>query len=270
MRVARYYAGWDHERIGAFDFDVSNDGSGANYAAINYTTGTHYHDLVDGTGYTSFAARLQASLEAARVAAGSPGSWTVAWENDNLRYVITRIGAAGSWSATLNTVAQNLLGMAASIGPIAGAHNSTVRPYYVIATTTDAISDSTGERHPEEGIVSVATTLDGQQFAVGVTTRPIHHDWWQYHEPIAAVRIPSATAAVPWTYEHLFTHVSSWEPIVAVWTTSGLGLVYDDTNVTIRFKLRGDGAAWSPVRWIADSDERFNVPFRAVVLERLS
>lgn len=258
MQVDRYYAGFNLGRLGTLSFDVTADSNTDAYT-VTLTSGGYYHDLADGAGYVSLASALESALNAAAPVV----TWTVTWSNATLAYTITDGG--GAFAATLNAVAQNTLGMAASLSASA-SQVSTVQPYYVIAPSIDAISRSSGDYEPNEGIVSAAMTLNGQQFGVGVITRPTYHDWTQMLEALEATQDYAATASVPWTWRHFFDHVGVWEPFVLIASTSA-SILYE-SDAVMRCKLRPDGAAFQPDRHEADLDSWWDVPFQCVVEDR--
>lgn len=268
MAVKRYFAGWNQAlRADTFTMQVT-DSTPLTYTAT-ITSGLYYCDLSDGT-YGSFAEALQTALNAAAAGAGSAITWTVTFENATPQYRISP--SAGTFTGSLGTEAQAVLGMSAAIGPSA-SETSTVVPYFVNLNAIDGISQSTGDFRDGDGIIAASITDGGRQYGIGATTQPIRHNWVQSYEQLANVYTYAAAGAAPWTWERLFIHAGSWYPIVmvntdATWAAGAPATAYS-THAIARFKLTADGALFSPSRVVEDVDNLWDIPISALIEERL-
>lgn len=268
MAVKRYLAGWNQaQRAESISLQVT-DNTPLTYVAT-ISTGKYYADLDDGT-YGSFATALQTALNTAATAAGSAITWTVAYENATPQYRISP--SAGTFTGSLNTEAQLVLGMNAAIGPSA-SETSTVVPYYINVNAIDGISESSGDFREGDGIVAASITDGGRQYGIGATTQPIRHNWVQSYEQLANVYNYAASGAAIFTWEALFLHAGSWYPIVqvntdATWAAGAPATAYS-THAIARFKFTAAGALFAPRRVVADVDNLWDIPVEALIEERL-
>lgn len=282
MKLDRYYAAFSPRRIGEISINVTNDGDGKNYvcsfngsvASVSTSAIAHsfYHgtmgDLViDLVTYplqrAPFATALAAELNALATAAASAVTWTVAWSNATLRYTITSAGGAGVPAITVGDVAQGVLGMPSGPTPVAGVFTSSVRPKYVLPTETGATSNNSGDQHTRGQVRSVMTD-SGRQFGIGPTTRAVVHRWQQRHELRAATFRWDSVGV--WTYQDLFDHCGAWEPILAIPSATLAAPLFADA--TMRFNLHGPDADFMPSPTFLDFDNRWDIPFAAVVTHR--
>jgi hypothetical protein len=267
MIVERYYAGWSFERIGAFEFDVTNDADGEAYS-VDFSTGSYYHgllaDTAAGFSHSAFETAFENALNAAATAATSAVTWSVAWNNATLRYSITP-SSATSTTLVLNTVAQNILGMGSAPSFTNGVTTGTRTPYYVIAPHHRATSNNSGDVHVR-GQIKSRITNGGKQFGVGPTTRATLHSWIQKHEPRSAAFIWDGGTA--WTFEHLFEHCGVWEPLLLCVDDSTAFIEATAGEVSMRVHLYGPDADFVPVMTFANYDGKWDIPFTTVVTYR--
>ena len=269
MDAKRYYAGFTLTPSAAVVLSVGPDADGLSYA-VTIDVGSYYHDLDDGTGYSSFAVALQTMLNAAATAAGSTVTYSVEWQNFYPRYKV--LPSAGTITVTANATAQQVLGIAASPGAVAILTSSFV-PWFVIVPQVDGVSNSTGDFQSGDGIVDAAITDGGQQFGVSAVKQAIRHDWTQAFEYLSTTYKYAAGVAAPFTFQHLFEHVAAQVPMVTVNTTAdwaaGAPATAYATHAIIRFKNTAEGALFAPNRVVPSLDTYWDIPFLATVLERL-
>lgn len=270
MIVQRYYAGWSFERTGEFVFDVTSDGDGKAYT-VTMSTGSYYHGLLSDTGVGfdngAFSTAFAAALNAAADTAVSGADYTVAWSNVTLRYTIT---CDMAFSATLNTMAQKILGMAGGIVVAGGGDLSEVgvrQPYYVIEPHVKGTSGNTGDVHVR-GQVKSAITDGGRQFGVGPTTRAMVHRWTQMHESRDATFAKDAEQNDAWSYQNMFEHCGVWEPILIAVSAATAALTVGTNKTSRVVKLLGSDADFAPTPTFANWDDMWNIPFSTVVLYR--
>jgi hypothetical protein len=270
MIVQRYYAGWSFERIGSFSFAVTSDADGKSYTAT-MSTGSYYHGLLADTGvgldHSAFATAFATALNAAADAAASGADYTVTWSNVTLRYTIT---CDMAFSANLNTIAQRILGMAGSITVAGGGDLSEVgtrQPYYVIVPAIRGTSDNSGDVHVR-GQIRSAITDGGKQFGVGPTSRAMVHRWMQRHESRDATFRKDAEENDAWAYQHLFEHCGVWEPFLTAVDATTAALTVGTNKTSRVMKLLGADADFAPSPTFANWDDKWDIPFSAVVLYR--
>lgn len=249
-----------------FDIDVIGDMTlSITGTPVTLTTGRYAHvdlstavrELDDGTTinylggeYTRFGAALVAALNAASAAA-----WTVTLDPSTMLYTIDR--GAGSFALAFpNTPAGN--NMADALGfarnsSAAGAqsHTGSRRPWYVIRGLMGGKSRSTDEYEPRN-VGDDGETEDGDSFFIGRSITPLYWDFQVPLEPIEATHRHAATAAVPWTWQHLYTHARGIEPLGVVDSRERGG-------VTTVHKLRAQGAGFSPSRIREDWDGAWSI-----------
>lgn len=260
--VHRVYTGFTFDRIGKFSFSVTDDGNGGSGTAA-VLTGSFYHDL-DTTGrsnaipHTSFASKLETELESATSA-----TWSVTYDNATMKYTVDQTTNTNNVSATLNTVAQNVLGMSSSLSG-ANSYTSTTRPFYVLPTAEGAISNEEIRRWTEDQIERVRTD-SGKQIGLGPTTFVYIAEWEHQYEPQARVLDLTEGSPEDWTWEELYEHVGGHEELALVNTdtTSSLAIA---SHVAMRFQVRG---FFDPEMSFTNVDSHMHVPMQVVVLEEL-
>jgi hypothetical protein len=254
-----YYAGWDFARIGTGSLNFT-DSSGT-FSITDFTSGTYANttmETITGTGnYSYFATALASALDAA---SSIVGSYVVTYNDTSGFYTIDPPGASTFTINTASTVMRNILGIATSgsVGPSATVTSSR-RTYYTIIPAITARSNVTDDYEPDD-ICADGETDDGSAYGISRATSPLYHDWVQAMEAKSACFKNSATASVPWTYQHMFEHCRNVEPIYVKDSEAGVGT--DDMVI----KLRADGARWAPDRVTADYDDLWSIPFRTRVV----
>ncbi|MFW5918320.1 MAG: hypothetical protein ACOCR0_02440 [Haloferacaceae archaeon] len=265
----RYYAGFTLERIGAFEWDVTDDGDGRSYT-VNVDAGQFYLGRFARESHNGWQDKLETELNDAQTAAGGPGDWDVRWENDNLRWRVVRNSGA-TFEVAPNSNARVIMG-----GPILGDIDtdeflSDFVPYYVLPTRTGTMSRREGPRSPRDvQHVTSRVTDAGVPYGVGATTAPKVDRWAQMFEEHRWVHRHMADPSAPtnpnlWTWEHLFEHVGTWEPIIIHDTDNVQEPTYSSNNVILRFKLRD--ALFMPERSFGQQHSHWNIPISAWVLE---
>ena len=239
----------------------------------SFSASLFYPGLGDSVDYNKFHTTLEAAIAAAAAAAGDPtsASWGVTWSHANSTYAISH--GTTVWTATLDIQAQRVLGMAASLGS-AQVHTSTVRPYYVIRTSSDSFKSEGPDYEPTEAAPDEEETDDGDAASLSRTTLPVYHDLMQLWEPRAACEPLSATAAVPWTWRDAFKHARAEHAFVLIIAPHAQSSVsWTAADVWAKLKLRANGAVWRSVRSIARPsplDTFRHIPLKCRVLIRLS
>jgi hypothetical protein len=266
MIVQRYYAGFSFERIGGLAIGVTGDKDSLAYSA-SVSTGSYYHgQIVDNFYHTaSLQAAIASALNAAAVAAGSTATYTLTWSNETLRYTLN---VQPPFQATLGTVARRVLGMPSSISrPTVNDPQpaSTRTPDFVIAPAVKGTSGNTGDVHLR-GQIRSAMTDRGLSKGLGPSTRAVVHRWMQKHEPASATFRWASGGA--WTWEDLFLHCGTWEPILLCKTTTATISTMTFADFQGRYTLHGPDATFEPAPTFADYDDRWDVPFSTVVSQR--
>lgn len=246
------HAGFDIGVVG--DMTITVDGTPVTlttgrYAHVNLSTAVR--ELDDGTTinylggeYTAFAAFAAAAV-----------SRTVTFSPTTLAYTISSAGdpftLAFPATAQGNSAA-DALGFArgASLSS-AMSHTSTRRPWYVIRGLMGGKSRSTDEYEPRN-VGDDGEAEDGDSFFIGRSITPLYWDFQVPLEPIEATHRHAATAAVPWTWQHLYAHARGIEPLGVVDSRERGG-------TTTVHKLRAQGAGFSPSRIREDWDGAWSI-----------
>jgi hypothetical protein len=258
MNYDRIYTTLDFARIGDLVITVGDNGNGNNFVTT-ISTGQYWAGDLTYASITGVAAAIESALDADDPD-GTP--WTVAYNNNTMAYAIS--SSLGNSQLTFEPLGANLLGLPE--GPTtAGTHTSSNRPYYIFAPSVGYTANTRPFRHPGDGIVSTAVTLDGTQYGVATVTRPVHFDFEQQLNPTASVFKYEAASSEPWTLEHLFEHVGCHEQVLLI---AGTDAAFSGSTYPLRFYLRDDGAAFDPYYHEPDVNVYYGVPFRCQVLER--
>lgn len=243
----RVYTGVQPTRVGAFTLAFT-DGGGAHSCSV---TANFCHvsiaSVTATSGYSDFATLLQSAMN------GVSSGYTVSFSTTTLAYTITR-GTAFTIDGGTSAAMTAMLGT-----PNTGSsttHTSTIRPYGVVAGTVGGRSRDSGV-YEVDGIAYDGEADDGSSYSVARTAAPSYLEFSIPLEPKSAVYIRSAVASVPWTWQHLWEHARSVEPLL---------VVDSNTSESIVCKLRSDGASFKPEREVADYDDAWNIPFRTRVL----
>lgn len=264
--VHRIYTGYSFKWIGAFSFDVTDDGA-TNAYTITISSGRYYHAIDDTSDphghHESFRAKLQSELNSAT---GSPGDWVVEFGNTSIGFAIYRSGTP-TFTATLNTVAQNVLGMGASLNT--GTAASDVRPYYVHAPDDPYLGNARGNHEPND-FAETYRTDGGDGFSVEPTSVPKMDRWKLRGEPDAVTHKHAAASDPPWTWEHLYEHCRGNEPMVLVDNAGSINsdgdIPWSSANLVMRCKLTD--VAFRPQETIPNRHTLWDVPFDVLVTKR--
>ena len=255
-----YYAGWDFERLDTMTLEITTNEPET--LSVTYTSGTYAHvDMSALTGtstYTAFITQLITTLNAEAINEGSTRTFNASTFANGV-YTITANTGTIQVTTNTSTAMRRLLGFSSLPTSAAISATSDVRPYYLINPYITARSNVTDDY--EGGEISYdAEADDGNSFGISRLTAPLYHDWVQGFESKEASFKNSATAAVPFTYQHLFEHCRNVEPI---WVLDSMGGSGTD-NMAV--KLRADGSVWRPQRVTADYDGQWNIPFNTRVI----
>lgn len=248
--ATQYYAGVDLALVGAWTVSVTYP-TGVTTTVIDeddFTTTKVCHlDLsADISSHTNIAAELQTRLQL--IHAG----FTCTFSESTMAYTIAH--STTNFDISYSTAAQNTLGFTANSNNVMSV-TSTVRPYYVIQTQHDGRSNYTDRYEPDQ-IASLAISDAGTDFiGMARTGTPKYVDWRQQFETHAATMTHKATAAVPWTWQHLFEHARTVHPI----------LVKDGYDNSI-YRLRPEGSVFAPERQTQDFDDQWHIGFQAALM----
>lgn len=240
--------------IGTFAGVVSGDFSGtATVAAGNYAHITFASITTLGT-FTALAAAVQTALQA--VSAGFSCSYA------NRQYTINHSTPNSSFTITWsgNALKRALGFSGASTSTTTSSIVSDVRPYYLIVPQIEARSRMSDVYEGDKNVVEEAVADDGTPYPIAsertinpTDSVPIRYcDWQHTMETKAAVLARSASASVPWTWEHFFYHCRGDKPFAVVETGFS----------TTLYALRASGAVFSEAtrqRVVADYDNLWNV-----------
>lgn len=262
-----YYYGFDIARLGAsgsrFEITVAT-------IPIVINTGTYAHVDISAaaTGFSAFAVKLEADIDAAVAA-----TYAVAFDASTLRYTISNTAAftlifpntaAGNNAADLLGFARNTTYSAAT------SYTSVRRPFYVMRSQIDGQSSESDEYEPD-GVAVDAEADDGRAYSVNRIAAPIYLDWTQRFEqptPPAGIASPGqaifsrdASTTVPWSWQRAFSHARATMPIHVRDAGSTAGPVV---------KMRAEAASFVPQRVTADYQGLWDVPFRTRLLGRIT
>ncbi len=260
-----YYAGFDFARLGSFSLVVTTDEGVPRTITTTISSGTYAHvdmQSLTGTGnYDDFLTILTTAMNAA-AATATPTPSARTFNNNSFGSGIygleVNTGTIVVTAAT-NTVAKNILGITTLPTTAALTVVSQVRPYYLLVPAVAARSNVTDDYEGGE-IAYDGEADDGSSYGISRITPALYHDWVQAMESKPACFKNSATAAVPFTYQHMFQHCRNIEPIYVLDSEAAVGT----DNMVV--KLRADGAAWKPARVAADYDGLWNIPFNTRVV----
>lgn len=251
----RICAGWDLGRIGGFSLQFTDTG-GSDTIAIS--TGTYAHESmanVLGSGnYAEFATALQTALNASGTL---NGTFAVTWSSVTYQYTIASTVAFTTADPT-GTIAGQILGLTGAVASTT-SKTSDVRPYYVIDAAMGCKSRASDDYEPP-GVAEGDWTIGGSHYSVSVAAAVTFHDFTLTYESKAATFKRAATAAVPWTYQHLWEHCRGSQPLMVTDDVDTAGAVH---------YLRADGASWKPERAVADWDDAWHLTFNTILKGRV-
>ncbi len=128
------------------------------------------------------------------------------------------------------------------------------------------------DEYEEEGGVSESVADDGTAFHIAKDGLAIYSDWVQMGETNTAptthtddgtpVFKRSATAEVPWTYQHAFEHARTLGSAPFLVVDSG-------TAESAVHQMRADGSSLKASRFASADIDLWNVPFKTRLLGRL-
>jgi len=258
------------ESTGSLDFDIILDDLGVQYddaaggaRTVESAVTQWAHEDMSSilTVYDDFAGILKTALDNASNTHGNGWTYTVTWDSSAFTYAISAGGANAFTLAFAvhgddGTRFRNLLGHDGDIGPGFTA-TSDVRPYYINDAAGGAKSNVSDDYEPPE-VASGGFTLGGLFFTVSADEVAKWYDFDLMFEDHAATAKRKVTAAVPWSFEHLWEHNRGTEPL----------LVVDAVDSTV-FYLRPEIVPWRPDRASPDWDGAWAIPFRCYVRGRL-
>jgi hypothetical protein len=258
----RYEWGWDFANyVASPAFTIDDDGSPH---VITFSTGTYIHTSITDViaPYDEFAAALESAIN--DVVDGS-NSYTVTW-NGTTGYTIAAdtVNFTLSFSGDAGLNMRRILGFTGNMSA-ASEQESNCRPYYLIIPAMPGRSQVSDEYQPE-GIAEDASSDDGHAYQIAKATSEIYCDWTQMAETDQApssfssegtyVFEREATTAIPWTYQHAFTHgAGGMQPF----------LVIEGSTESVH-ELRAEGVPFHPQRFSAPDYALWNIPFRTRLL----
>lgn len=138
----------------------------------------------------------------------------------------------------------------------------TMRPYYVMRAVYDGVERGNDQYEPNS-IAFESEADDGASYGVARTTSPKYYDFSVQFETKETSFKANATAAVPWTWEHMFEHIRTIEPF---WMTDSA--YTGDVDTTLSLKMRAEGSSQN-FRMVAPQlDTLWDIPFKTRVLGR--
>jgi hypothetical protein len=221
------YAGFD---TNATTMSVVVAGPASGTATV--ATGTYCNVSLSGVTslsgtYTGFAAAVQTALQVVS------GGFSCTFSTTTHAFTIAHASNFSlTWTGTGGTNLRRALGFTATLSGT-NSYTSTVRPYYVIVPGITARSQVTDVYEPDD-IVEEAVSEGGDAYGVAKDTSELWSDWVQPFETKEAVMQRSATAAVPWTWEHFFKHCRMTHPFLV-----------HDAGTNTAHRLRADAAAFN-------------------------
>lgn len=261
-------------------FDVSLISSGLSVIVtdsggpftVSFTSGTYAHTSINSvvSGYTSFADAFEAALNAGSL---STAVYSVAYAfdlNTAIGYTIEcDENAAFDFTGTDAQVnMRRILGFATDSAS-STLHESTVRPYYILAPSIQGRSNMSDEVEPDD-ISEEESADDGTVYQTSKETSEIVCEWTQMAEPTsipgATVLSPwappferQATSLIPWSYQHAFRHAR----------TGMLPFLVVDGSDSEVHQLRADGTSFRPTRFASPDYGLWSIRFRTRLLGRL-
>lgn len=260
----RIDAGWDFARIGDATMTVQ-DNTGS--YTVTFSTGKYCHtDLqaVMGSGnYDDFATALDTALDGL----ASARTYTVTWNGSSAvkSYAIAvntgNLGLTFSTHGTAGAIMQHILGFSGDVAYAAGTKTGNVGSYYCVAGAVGAMSEVSDDYAPQS-IAYGAEADDGTPYGIGRTGAPVYFDFTISMESAAATLKRKAAAAAPWTFQHLYEHVSVVEPFA---------VIDDDGTRVHRLRSQDLGGApgFAPRRAVADWDGAWLIDFKTYRLGSL-
>lgn len=245
------HAGWDFG-LDPIAFQVI-DGSTVNFS---FTSGQYSNVDISAivSTYNPFTTFLQTELDAAALTS----NYTVTFNVSTGKFTIDRTTAGnfelkGPAGATIaDTPAGYLLGFTSNKSG-ANAYTSDVSVYHWISGAAGARSLVSDEYEPP-GMAVGAWSDGGSHYAIGVTSGIKQSDFSLEFEPKAKIFAHSASASVPYTYQHFWGHVRADQPFAVI----------DDSEEVVYY-LRPDGASFRPRRHTVDSDALWSLEFQCYV-----
>ena len=244
-----YFYGFDTSSIGTFSVVIGGTvGSGT----ATVTAGTYSISNIPaangGTNYSSWGTAVAAALNAA-----VPATWSCNFDISTYLYTITcNTAFTLTWTGDGGTNLRRSLGYVSTATANATSAVATLRAYYLIVPAIAGRSDFSDVYEPEE-IAQEAVSDGGTAYSVSRDTDELWCDWSQTMESKEATLTRSATASVPWTWQHAWKHARAEHPIK----------VYDTvTTASTVYRMRAEGASFAPARVAADYDGLWNLEFR--------
>lgn len=199
------YAEWS---TGDVDFDLTVDEDPAGTPELVNVTSTnqrlvHYDVSSLLTGTDDTAGWLAARLTAVSLTDGDALTYQVTF-SETTGFTITTATATSIELSFANAATRLALGFSGNRSA-ATSHVSDIRPYYLI--TAAQLGRSGVSDDYEQGLIAAeAESHDGMGYGVSIGTPATFVDFTLAAEAKAAVFKRSATASVPWTYQHLWEH----------------------------------------------------------------
>lgn len=268
-----YQAGVDFAIAGTMTFTITDDSGGP--FTVTISSGTYAPTTMASVSLASGFTSLPTAIAAAMTATASTQTYTggFAYATTGPRYTFSV--NTGTFEITFpataaGTFARLVMGFTASTAQAASL-TSNQRPYYTIAAlqgpsaaynavSVAGRSDYTGEYEPD-GIAAMSTADSGASYMITRTTVTQYAEWTQRMEAKRAVYSYEAASTIPWTYEHFFAHVRNGNMPFMI--TDELA------NEVSVWRLRAEGASFKPSREVADYDDLWSVPFRAILQGRI-
>lgn len=249
-------AGWNTADITGGFSCVIGGAVGSGTATI--PTGRYTHATGGFSSVTTLGsfAKFETVVAAALQAAVNNGTWFAAYdattrlytiENDSFNFTLT-------WTGTGGVNLRRALGFSTTATSSLFIATGDIRPYYVLVPQIAGRSKMS-DLYEDEEIVTEAVSDDGTPFSISKErsvnpsdVTPIRYcDWQHAMETKAATFARSASASVPWTWEHFFMHCRGEHPFAVV-----------ETGVTTRLhSLRAEGASFDSTtrqRVVSDYD----------------
>ena len=238
-------------------FSVRIDKAGVKHGTTVVDTGVRWAhvDMSAVTsigGYGDLATVLKTALDA-----GSPNAltYTVTYDASTLGYTIAASagGISALWFSTVAVAAEGvrarqLLGFSGD--DLSFPTVSDVAVFYAINAAMGCKSNPT-EVYEPTGVAEGGWTHAGSHFSVASFEAIKFDDFDLYFESKAATFEQDATAATPWTYQHMWEHVRSAEPFIVI----------DDVDSRVYF-LRPEAASFTPDRAVANWDGGFHLKLK--------
>ena len=243
-------------KIGALSILIDEDATGDQ--AITLSSGSYFHGATGAaatgphpagvTNITDLRTYIYSAWDGF-----TAGTVTVTFDRTAGTWTLAASGLS-TLDITLNTVAQQVLGMAASLTG-ALSYTSTVTLYYWIGTAMGCASKDSQPYEGENDIAKDTRSHDGSTHGIAKDGAPIWRDWTHPLEPSAALWKIYAVAATPWTWEHFFGYARNVHPFA----------LYDGTTTRF-YKNRAEGASFKPLLRSTDYYGSADIAIRATYL----